>query len=122
MESYFISPPEATDLKINTTELAESLRSQWQDVKIHYPDNPARHYALEWILQMPQMQLDCYLEKKQQVVILEGDIEDCAKFALWFRSQVSNQYKLLFYNEGYSSSVELDLNTTEEQLLKPFLI
>ncbi|NEQ67588.1 MAG: hypothetical protein F6K21_19190 [Symploca sp. SIO2D2] len=38
--NYFISPPSKTDLKIDPTQLAANLKSQWQNVKIKQIKNP----------------------------------------------------------------------------------
>jgi hypothetical protein len=52
---------------------------------------------------------------------LDGYLEDCAKFAVWFRYLVPQTQKLLFYDQGYNSHIELTEETTESEIMQPFL-
>lgn len=122
MQHYFISSLEEPDLKINHKSLTERLLVQQPDADVHLVDNPASNYSLEWRkLQIKEMELEGSLDKKGQAVVLYGHEIDCAIFAVWFRSQVPDEYKLAFYDEGYSACVELEKETTVEQLIEPFL-
>lgn len=119
--TYLISPPEETNLSINSEQFITNLKQRWQTVKIRKINNPDRAYSLEWIIPMEQGNLEGLLERTGQCVSLEGHILDCAKFALWFRSQIDSQYKLVFYDEGYSADIELYKDTTQAEIVQPFI-
>ena len=118
--NYFVSPAAKTDLIIDPTQLATHLKSQWHEVEIRPIKNPQREYSLEWIIPMEGGNLEGSLEKTGQAVILDGDVSDCARFSLWLRSLIDPKYPLFFYDEGYSSDIELHQKTTEEQIVELF--
>ncbi len=118
--TYLISPTEETDLSIDAAQLITNLKRQWPKVEIRPIKNPERAYSLEWLIPMEKGNLEGLLERTGQAVSLDGHILDCAKFALWFRSQVERRYKLVFYDQGYSAELELREDTTPEQIVKPF--
>lgn len=119
--NYFVSPPTTTDLRIDPTQLATHLKSQWREVEIHPIKNPQRKYSLEWSIPMESRNLEGALEKTGQAVILDGDVSDCAKFSLWLRSLIDPKYPLFFYDEGYSADIELHQKTTQEQIVNLFV-
>lgn len=60
------------------------------------------------------------LDRTGQVIALDGWLEDCAVFAVWFRFLVPVEQQLAFYDEAYSADVELGTATTAEELIAPF--
>ena len=105
--NFFVSPPTITDLKIELTQLAATLKSQWQKVEICLMENSRIKYSLEWIIFRESRNLEGALEETRQAVILDGDVADCANFSLWLRSFIELKYPLFFYDEGYSADIEL---------------
>jgi len=119
--NYFVSPATKIDLIIDPTQLTTNLKSQWREVEICKGENPQREYSLEWIIPMEGGNLEGALEKTGQAVILDGDVSDCARFSLWLRSLIDPKYPLFFYDEGYSSDIELHQKTTQEQIVNLFV-
>lgn len=119
--SYFISPPEKTDWRIGTDVLAKGLLTQWPDAQVEIITNPQSLHAIAWTLQIGEWRLDGTLTKDGNVVHLDGDVRACATFALWFRTKVPTEQDLLFYDEGYSADVPLQVETTKDDLVAPFL-
>lgn len=119
--SYFISPREQTNLKVDPAELAKALQARWQGADVRFPTSPASNHALEWVVTIADRPLEGSLDKAGQVVHLVGDVEDCAHFATWYRTFVPASYGLAFYDEGYSADVELAVGTDALQLKQPFL-
>jgi len=119
--NYFISPSEETDLKIDSTQLINRLKAEWPNIDIQPQDNPSRTYSLSFRIPLKNSLIEGSLERTGQCVVLDGNVRDCAKFALWFRSWLDCKYKLLFYDEAYSADVVLTLETTEHDIIKHFL-
>ncbi|GEM_PF-1294870 len=119
--NYFISPPDETELKIDSAQLINLIKAEWPNSDIQPLDNPARSYSLSFRIPLKNSSIEGSLERTEQCVVLEGEIQDCAKFALWLRSYVDRQYRLLFYDEAYSADVELGLETTEQDIIKRFI-
>lgn len=119
---YLITPPEQTDWQINTSNFVNILLKQWPDTEIQKPTNPDDYYALEWFTKVPGqgLKLDGALHQDRQGVSLDGYLEDCARFAIWLRSQVPKTQKLVFYDQGYNSHIELQEGTTESEIMKAF--
>jgi hypothetical protein len=119
--NYFISPPVDTDLKIDSAQLINRLKAEWPNIDIQPLDNPSRPYSLSFRIPIKNGFLEGSLERTEQCVVLDGDVQDCAKFALWLRSWVDHKYKLVFYDEAYSADVELSLETTAHDIIKRFI-
>ena len=118
--NYFISPPEATDLKIDYKKFSSQISKHWCLNKIETIDNPQRYHSLEWEILIEDRLLIGSLDRTGQVIVLDGEISDVAKFAIWTRKQISNKYKLIFYDEGYSADLELCQNTSEAEIINAF--
>jgi hypothetical protein len=121
---YLITPPEPTDWKINESDFTEHLLKQWSEIEIQNVTNPNDYYSLEWVIKVPGMgqRLDGALHRDGQGISLDGYLKDCARFALWFRSLVPQTQKLIFYDQGYNSHIELKAETTESEIMQPFLV
>ena len=120
--SYFISPREETDLRVDPQWLASSIQRQWQGAELRFPDDPGDNHSVEWTVRREGRHLEGSLDRTCQVIHLVGDVEDCAHFATWYRNVVPLRYSLAFYDEGYSADVELRANTNEAELTEPFLV
>lgn len=118
---YFISPPEESDWQINVNNLSKAIISKWSTAAVEKVNNPNSLYILTWSIKINIYRIDGTLTKSKNVVYLDGDIRGCAVFALWFRRQVGNEQKLIFYDEGYSCDILLSSETTEDDLVQPFL-
>lgn len=120
---YLITPPESTSWKINESDFIQHLEKQWSDIEIRKVTNPDDYYALEWVIKVSGIgqRLDGVLHRDGQGISLDGYLEDCAIFAIWFRSLVPQTQKLLLYDQGYNCHVELEAETTESEIMQPFL-
>jgi hypothetical protein len=120
---YLVTPPEPTNWKINEPDFIQHLKKQWSDIEIHKVANPDDYYALEWIVKVSgiEQRLDGALHRDGQGISLDAYLEDCARFAIWFRSLVPQTQKLVFYDQGYNCHVELEAETTESEIMQPFL-
>jgi hypothetical protein len=120
---YLITPPEATDWKIPESDFTQHLSKQWSEIEIKKVTNPDDYYVIEWVIKSPKVgqRLDGALHRDGQGISLDGYLEECARFAVWFRSLVPQTQKLVFYDQGYNSQVELQAETTESEIMQPFL-
>lgn len=120
---YLITPPESTEWRINPKALIEDLEKYWSQIKLKTVTNPDDYYCLEWIITVPEtgQRLDGALHRDLQGISLDGYIQDCATFAVWFRSLVSASQQLVFYDQGLNSHVYLQENSTESDIIQPFL-
>jgi len=149
MADYYVSPPTESDLRIDSDRFAELLTIQWPGVHIDFIADPTRNHALEWSLSLHDMvaldrslnrfvadptddhalewslalhdiALDGSLNRRGQVICLDGDVRVCAPFALWVRSVVSDDNILIFYDEGYSAHITLQEDVTVEHIAALF--
>jgi hypothetical protein len=121
MDSYFISPKEKTDLHIDTAQFAAQLARDWPDANYHFVEDGKGPYGLRWTLKMPYGPIEGALDRAGQTVVVDGDVQNAARFARWVRQEVPKRYALLFYDEGYSADVELTDDTSIDDLVRPFL-
>lgn len=120
---YLITPLESTNWKINQNFLIESLKKQWLNIEVKTVTNPDDYYIIEWAIALKENRgiLEGALHKDLQGISLDGHIEDCATFAVWFRSLVPESQKLLFYDQNFNHHQELTLNTIKTAIIEPFL-
>ncbi len=118
--NYLISTPKPTDLIIELTPFTHHLKAKWQTIDIQTISDPERVYQLKWISQMENGNLEGMLQRTGQCIALDGDVRDCAKFALWFRSLVERQYPLFFYDQAYFADISLREDTVENDIVKLF--
>lgn len=115
---YLITAPEETDWKINETDFVNNLLKQWPELSIKKIPNLDDFYSLEWF---NKLILNGALHRDGQGVSLDGYLEDCARFAIWFCFQVPQTQKLVFYDQGYNSHIELQEGTTESEIVAAFV-
>ena len=120
---YLITPPESTNWKINQNEFIEYLTQTWSDIDIYPVSNEEDYYLIEVAIKLPHtdQKLEIALHRDLQGISLDGSIENCAKFAIWFRSLVPLNQALIFYDQGYNCQIKLSNNTTEEDILQTFV-
>lgn len=120
---YLITPEESTAWRINSKALIEELGKSWSLQELKTVLSTDDYYCLEWIITIPEtgQRIDGALHRDLQGISLDGYIQDCAAFAVWFRSLVSPSPKLVFYDQGFNSHVFLQENTTESEITQPFL-
>ena len=53
-------------------------------------------------------------------VSMEGDFEDCAAFALWFRSLAPSSVPLLFFDQCFNVDIPLTNQTTVADIVAAF--
>jgi len=118
--TYLISPAEPTALKIERDPLVKQLQAQWQPIEIRPIDQLQRAYSLEWTIFINQRRLEGLLERNGQSIVLDGQLPDCAQFALWLRALIDPQYQLFFYDQGYSADIELREGITATEIIHRF--
>lgn len=120
---YLVTPSERTDWKVELAQFSKLLSEDWPDVEMRKVENPDRMYALEWTLNVdrPNARLDGALQRSGHGIGLDGPLEGCARFAIWFRAQVPPEQPLLFYDQGCNAYVPLNENTTVDDILKAFV-
>jgi hypothetical protein len=120
---YLITPDQPTQWKINTVDFIEHLEKSWHDIMIKNTTNPDDYYSIEWVIKIPKKgtRLDGALHRDCQGISLDGYLEDCAIFGVWFRSLVPETQELIFYDQGYNYCLKLQPNTTISDIMQPFL-
>lgn len=116
-----ISSPTETAWRVDPDELGQLLQKLSSRISIRHQNMHSTAHALEWDWSTPDGPIEGSLNAARDCVVLDGDVERCAEFAVWFRSVVPPDQDLLFYDEGYSADVPLLMNTTAEALAAPFL-
>ena len=118
----YISPPSQTNWKILPDALASSLAAQYPRAQIEDLSKRAEGNVLEWVCQLPSGTVTGWLDRELNTFVLDGDIEDCARVAIWLRTIVPADQELAFYDEGYSADGELTLSTSNDDIAGLFLL
>ncbi len=119
---YLITPPESTDWRIDVEVFKENLVKKWSNLSLNPIVNAEDYYCLEWVIMPPQCQqrLDGALHRDRQGISLDGSLEDCAEFAIWFRHLVPSAQSLILYDQGYNFQVNLGNTITTIAIIEAF--
>ena len=120
---YLITPDQPNSWKINPVDCIENLEKYWHDTTIKTITNPDDYYSIEWVIKIPEKgtRLDGALHRDGQGISLDGYLEDCANFAIWFRSLVPENQELIFYDQGYNYCLKLQPKTTISDIIQLFI-
>lgn len=118
--SYFVSPRKETDWRIPAASFAERVAADWPGSEVGTVDSPESNRSVEWVTTIDGLRIDGSLDKAGQAGHLDGDIDACAQFALWVRSQVPPDQELIFYDEAFSVDVPISSSSTAEELADAF--
>ena len=103
--------------RISSQELAQHLRARWPDATLQEVSGPDSE-SLRFKLKMAHSELWGSLYHQGQGVFFEGDLDDIAEVALWFRSLAPSSAPLLFCDEAMNGSLELEPGTTREDIFQ----
>jgi hypothetical protein len=119
MSKFFVSPSVKTDLQVSPEVLKQALLARWPNAQIQNVDEGNRLFT--WSYSDSYGPVTGYLNRKQQVIVLDGDVRDCAEFARWYRQVVDSKYELVFYDDAYSNSIPVSSNVSVDDLSSPWL-
>jgi hypothetical protein len=104
------------------TDLIDHLFKKWLNIQIKEMTNPDDFYLFEGLIKLSSDKtLEFALHRDRQGISLDCFIEDCAFFAVWLRSIVPQNQKLVFYDQGYNAHIELKESTTELDIINSFI-
>jgi hypothetical protein len=106
-----------SEWRLSPEELARPLRSRWPGVTLQDVSGPDSE-SLRFKLEMAHSELWGSLFRQGQGVFLEGDLDDVAEFALWFRTLAPSTAPLLFCDEAMNGSLALEPHTTREDIFR----
>jgi hypothetical protein len=119
MNSLVCPPEKPVSWAIEPAEFSQEIQRRWPGAAVSA--SPGEWRAMEWTAATPRGECQFALTRQGQALLLEGDIEDCAEVALWFRSLVPSDITLLFYDEAFNADVSLHSTTTVDEIIRPFL-
>src|SRR5215471_10170813 len=107
--NYFVSAPTETDWRMTPGEFLGHLTARWPHATVRQLPYP---FSYAWEIPMQDRPLGGDFYGDYSGVAFEGAFEDCAGFAVWFRSLVPAQQPLMFYDECVSFKMDLKPETT----------
>jgi hypothetical protein len=117
MSGYLISTPEKGGELIGASSLAEKIQSSWPDASVSVGN--ADDIALSWSMKIKSHQINGCLFKSGHLS-MDGDVESCIHFAVWYRQQIPQKTQLVMYDDSYNDDIELSSKTTEQEIIKVF--
>lgn len=112
--------PGQEDFELRLTHFIEELRKQWPDVVVQHLNDP--FHQIEW--EIPgegDQRIDGYLAHDGSVAIEASSTERCVPFALWYRTFIPPEQRVLFCDIGYHASIELHMDTTAPEIIQAML-
>lgn len=119
--SYIISLPDKATWNIDDIILAEELNDHWPGINVRRISDPQDVRTIIWGMDMAAGYLDGARLREVDMICLYSDIDNCAEFAVWFRTLIPKKYPLLFHDHGHVVDVDLQHTTTIEDIQNAFL-
>ena len=120
--SYLMSPREDQKRSlIDAQTLIAALGRQWPAADVSTFSPAERVYVVEWRMTLSHGLLLGGFSRNGQAISLDGDLEDCAEVALWFRTLIAADTRLWFYDQGYNYDIEVTPATTARQIVDAFV-
>jgi hypothetical protein len=120
MPSYFISPPDDTEWRLDPEEFEARLEERWPGAEVR-PAPEGSPMAFHFTIEVGGESLDgSYADDGQTLWIEMGSEDGMAELAVWFRGQVPEDEELEFADEGLEVELPLDPSITPEQFRERF--
>ncbi len=120
MSAFLICTPSETDWRISPEDLERLAREHWSDVEASQSDDPDRPHPTHLVIRGHGPTIIAGLHRDGSTLFVEGDVDQAVAVARWFRRQVPPDQQLIFFDEAYTTQVDLGPETTAEQLAGPF--
>lgn len=119
--SYLVTPPEEPDWNVDQDAFLRAMQAKWPQAKIEQITAPARSFTCTWEIPLEGYELEGALPRDGRSVVVDGRIQDCAEFAIWFRTQVPMNAPLIFCDDTYSNDIELTARTKAADIVNSFI-
>lgn len=124
MVSFFILPYEPiqweeskSGLLIDPDQYKSSLMEKWPDARVYVPPSDSTYKICWEVLFDYGNGFSGGLQSDQQVIsISPATLSDLNKFVIWHRKIIPKEYRLFLTWEGSWKSMELRLETTEDDI------
>lgn len=117
MGKYLISALEEQNL-IETSSLFNLIQSDWNGGEASFDEGEK---SFSWRVVIRNYQIDGRFIDGD-LLIMDGDINGCSEFAIWYRKQISESLNLAMYDESYSVDISLTSLTTPKEIVQAFCI
>jgi hypothetical protein len=120
--AYLIGPIEETDLRINVEELTIKLLDKWKGSKIQYIQDSTSGYLLDWSIEMGTIDSPILggIQKSGYTISLEGYLESCVEFGVWYRNLIPAKYVLYFFDSALDSYAELQIGSSVDKVIEEY--
>ena len=109
------------DLYIGGQSFIEQLQKEWSVTKVHHISDERAHSVLQWGLEMEDGSSFLGDFNPQGISFKGGDLFNVARIALWYRTIVPSEYKLLLYESSLDHQpIELIEGMTLEAIVQGF--
>jgi len=119
--NYLISAPSESSWRMDPSEFMASLLARWPNAKVLRIRN-STHFSHAWMIPTSRGILEGEFNQTESGVTVHGPFQECAAFAIWFRSLVPAERPLVFYDEGYNVHVNISTDTTAADLISAFRV
>jgi hypothetical protein len=117
MGKYLISALEEQDL-IEISDLFNLIQSDWNGAEASFDEG---NISFSWRVIIQNHQIDGrFLDG--DLLVMDGDINGCSEFAIWYRKQINESLNLAMYDESYSVDISLTSLTTPKEIVQAFCI
>jgi hypothetical protein len=117
-----ISPPGASDWRFDRDSLAEDLRDEWPEASVVIPEDGPLSGVMVATIPMPEGSIEVSQNSvaPDQALHLDGPLPGLARYAEWWRAWVPSQRPLVFYDESFSTVVDLRPGIRSDDILAQF--
>jgi hypothetical protein len=114
---YLVTPPAVTEWSLTPEAFATALRERWADAEVRDVPDSDPTYALDFTAGG----VNGSFGRDGQMLGLNGDVNEAAAVAAWFREVVPPEEPLLFYDPALNGQVALEPGIAGERIAEGYL-
>lgn len=94
------------------------LKEKYLNYSLSKIDNIERPYSYEWKIENPLIQ--GFLHKDGDSIHIDGQFDNCLRFAIDVRKIIPHEYRILFFDSSYNHQAVIEIETTMDDLKNIF--
>lgn len=98
-------------------DLLASLEVSWPQIQARIDPGGDDTHDIVWSAQGDSGPIDAYHHRDGTCLYLDGTLDDAAPFAVWYRTLVPPEVELLFCDDSYSFSIQINYEMTAAELV-----
>jgi hypothetical protein len=119
---YLISPPGISEWTFDLESLTEDLQHEWPQANVVVPEDGPLRGIMVATIPTPEGSIEVSQNSAAplQALHLDGPLRGLARYTAWWRAWVPAEQPQIFYDEAFSTVIDLRPGIRSEDILAQF--